>query len=269
MVVSRHVVRVSMVASGRHSGDVQGSLTLVKVKDQTSGLPAWKAVLREDASSLRHFGVSRSSMVETVHLLLEKVAHRFSKKEVDRIGHAVANMQVMEITTARHDKCFEAQPDGSQPSTKMPIGCVSHVHQIYGLFRDDKPMSPLFQLSQQRWQKAAETMGAKYHLWSADEVDTLMRQSYPEHFAMYSEARFPVMRADMGRVAILHAYGGLYADLDTLPNRTSYDRADLAVVMVAPSQGKQYLDMEVLVGRQGNPAFISWLDQTGTPNSNR
>ena len=30
------------------------------------------------------------------------------------------------------------------------------------------------------------------------------------------------MRADIGRLLILHSYGGLYSDLDVMPNRSWY-----------------------------------------------
>ena len=36
----------------------------------------------------------------------------------------------------------------------------------------------------------------------------------------------------MGRLFVLLAYGGLYSDLDVLPNRTSYEQCWMAVLLV-------------------------------------
>ena len=72
-------------------------------------------------------------------------------------------------------------------------------------------------------------MGAQHHLWSADELDALIKQKYPQFWPTYCNVPFSVMRADIGRIAILHSYGGLYADLDVYPNRETYAAATLAI----------------------------------------
>ena len=81
---------------------------------------------------------------------------------------------------------------------------------MYGCYRDNKPMNALFCESKRRWEQLAESMGVRYHMWNADEVDTLIRTRYAFLWETYKNVRYPVMRADMGRVAILHAYGGLF-----------------------------------------------------------
>ena len=154
---------------------------------------------------------------------------------------------------------------------------VMYVHQIYGLFGDGKPMSQRFEDSRDAWSACAGSMGARYHLWNAAEVETLMRTRYPQFWDTYQTVRYPVMRADIARIAILHAYGGLYADLDTMPNRQSYAQAPLAVCSVwGPKKGggrkksdwrtahqaprKEFYDMEVLVGEVRSPFLLGWLD---------
>ena len=154
---------------------------------------------------------------------------------------------------------------------------VIYVHQIYGLFGDGKPMSQRFEDSRDAWSACAGSMGARYHLWNAAEVETLMRTRYPQFWDTYQTVRYPVMRADIARIAILHAYGGLYADLDTMPNRQSYAQAPLAVCSVwGPKKGggwkksdwrtahqaprKEFYDMEVLVGEVRSPFLLGWLD---------
>ena len=107
-----------------------------------------------------------------------------------------------------------------------------HNSSNLGVFRDGKPMSPLFQYSSERWRDVAQEMGAQYHLWFADELDALVKQKYPQFWSPYLKAAFSVMRVDIGRLCILHRHGGLYADLDVYPNRGTYAPASLAVQKV-------------------------------------
>ena len=54
---------------------------------------------------------------------------------------------------------------------------------------------------------------------------------------MYKNTRYPIMRVDIARIAILHAYGGMYADLDTLPQREWFAQAPLAVCSIQKPPG--------------------------------
>jgi mannosyltransferase OCH1-like enzyme len=106
-------------------------------------------------------------------------------------------------------------------------------------------MSELFQRSKAAWQQVAADMGATYILWSADEIDTMVREHYPQIWDMYTTVRYPIMRADIGRVAILHRYGGLYSDLDVFPNRSEFEQAWLAVCIQPSNVAKNphFLEM--------------------------
>ena len=72
-------------------------------------------------------------------------------------------------------------------------------------------------------------MAATYVMLSADMVDTLIREHYLHFLDTYTAVRYPVvMRADMGRVAILHRMGGPYADLDVFPNKPEYKQGQFS-----------------------------------------
>ena len=135
---------------------------------------------------------------------------------------------------------------------------------MYGCFRDNKPMNARFLESNRRWEQVAVTMGARYYLWNADEVDTLVKTRFSFLWPAYQNVRYPVMRAEIGRVAILYDYGGLYSDLDVFPNRCSYRQVPFAVCM-RPNRSKKpgarptFLDMEVLVGKVNHPLLWKWL----------
>lgn len=235
------------------------------------GRRAWRAVLA--APFGRVYGTARKTVVETVENLLERVAAKLVPGEHARmVGLALQQFGATEEqsskTTSLQRVCSTSDlagtctaPPGLSP--RRPSANVTMVHQIYGLFRDGKPMSPLFCESKRRWELVAMSMGVPYHLWNADEVDTLVKLHYPSLWDTYLDVRYPVMRADIARVAILHAYGGLYSDLDIYPNRMVYAQTPISVCM-CPSKYKgpvpTFLDMEVLVGTPNNPLLMDWLE---------
>jgi len=212
----------------------------------------------------RYFGTNHASAVGSARNLLSRITDRVSDEERTRVLEVVRDVHGPRVHVL-------GLPTGSH--------CVSLVHQVYGVFRDDKPMPRLFENSLQRWREVAQHMGAQHHLWSADELDALIKQKYPQIWPTYRSVAFLVMRADIGRIAILHSYGGLYADLDVYPNRNAYAPASLTVQKVfnnnhrtamkkwLPAKDKHSgklkskgVEMEVLVGSQGNPVFLRWLD---------
>ena len=71
-------------------------------------------------------------------------------------------------------------------------------------------------------------------------------------------AQYGVQRCDLARFLILYYYGGLYADLDTFPNRRTYPQVSLDLPKIAsraPSQDAEW-EMEVVVATRGNDAFL-------------
>ena len=116
------------------------------------------------------------------------------------------------------EKCVGMDREVPAMSHKRSVDAgVTFIHQVYGLYRDEKEMSGLFRLSSSAWQAYAKRHQCVYKLWNADEVDALMF-SVPIALDVYADARFAAQRADIGRFVILYVYGGLYADLDVFPN---------------------------------------------------
>ena len=76
----------------------------------------------------------------------------------------------------------------------------------------------------------------------------MIRKHYSKYWKMYVDCRYPVMRVDIGRVPILHRYGGLYSDMDVWPNRPEYEQSRLAVCQLPAgltANEKPCLDVEV------------------------
>ena len=283
------------ISSGkcRQSAKSRAALTLTHAR-YFNGKYGWKAVIRVRGESKRIFGLFRYSMVLATDVALQRIVHRISDTEKNRILQRAADMEAgfCENTSCPSVTVVppQRQPtDAWKPALSQANGRsngVHAVHQIYGLFRDDEPMSPLFQSSHRGWSDYAASTGAHYHLWDADEVESLVKQRYPQFWDLYCGVRYPIMRCDMARMCILHCYGGLYADLDILPNRDVYEQSQLAVTRIrVPSllkghhwdserskrlaqfalpgeatKAKTALDMEVIIGATGNAIFLRWLE---------
>jgi len=201
-----------------------------------------------------------------------------SKPEMGRIAKLSSGMQARRTDTVvshvaaprtHGEKLTNAMVALSRDSRRTSgVYCV---HQIYGIFGDGKPMNAMFQKSTSMWKHVAAGMNAHYHMWDANELESLVKQKYAQYWDLYQNVRYPVMRVDIGRFLILHAYGGLYADCDIFPNRSYYEQAQLAVQRVPePKNNKKprlstkkadhYLDMEVVVATQGNPILLELVD---------
>ena len=59
------------------------------------------------------------------------------------------------------------------------------------------------------------------------------------------------MSVDIGRIIILHFYGGIYSDMDVLPNRYEYERQQFAACAVPAgltASETAYWDIEIFLG---------------------
>jgi len=89
------------------------------------------------------------------------------------------------------------------------------IHQSW----KDKNVPELFKNWQARWKEHHPEWD--YHLWTDDDNRELVKKHYPHFLATYDSFPMGVMRADSVRYLYMHLYGGLYADLDMDPLRTT------------------------------------------------
>ena len=257
----------------------------------------WRATLSSPMFKTRKFGNRRETITEAVEDFLTRLPGLFVESSMNVLRQQAQALQVRMGRQLPSGGGHPMHPNvlpvavsqapaktSRQAATEAPSlhrRSVQYVHQIYGIFGDGKPMSSRFASSRHAWGMCAVSMGATHILWDASQVETLIRTRYSTIWDMYQQVRYPVMRVDIARIVILHAYGGLYADLDTLPNRQWYSEAPLAVCSVyGPTTGggrhdsdwregtgpggcqprTEFLDMEVLVGEKGSPFFLKWLE---------
>lgn len=60
----------------------------------------------------------------------------------------------------------------------------------------------------------------EFKLWShspgAPDIDDFIKEKYPDIYDIFVKSKYGVQKADIGRIALLHHYGGVYFDLDMM-----------------------------------------------------
>lgn len=69
------------------------------------------------------------------------------------------------------------------------------------------------------WEKCQDSVvehfqGFNYKMWSDEDLEQLIRTQYPWFLSQYLSYPSTIMRVDAARYFILHAYGGIYIDMD-------------------------------------------------------
>lgn len=68
--------------------------------------------------------------------------------------------------------------------------------------------------SHQSWKAALEPLNYTVKLWTEDDVVSLIKTNYSWLWSTYESYPENIQRADMARLVVVHAEGGVYADLD-------------------------------------------------------
>jgi mannosyltransferase OCH1-like enzyme len=56
------------------------------------------------------------------------------------------------------------------------------------------------------------------NLWDDEKSNKLIRIHFPQYVKLYNNLQYSIQRTDMIRYCILYVHGGVYCDLDIIPN---------------------------------------------------
>ena len=222
----------------------------------------------------RKYGSVRPTVYEASMQMITLLKDVLAPGEEERLVSSIKVMQMGPSLGCGKRACAGSQPppkkakrDGTEPAPLKAAESftenVAYIHQLWGFFKDGKPKPDVFVESNRRWKQVATNMGAIYHEWTPEEAETLIRNHYPQYWPTYVKVRYPIQRVDMARIAILHFCGGLYSDMDVIPNRYEYPRQQFAVCVVPAglaAKDKAFYDMEVISANPKNPVLLQWLD---------
>jgi mannosyltransferase OCH1-like enzyme len=111
---------------------------------------------------------------------------------------------------------------------KDMIGIPKIIHQIMFDFKTKYPPDEITYVTPgvpERWKKSPvewKRLHPSWNLvlWNDVLARNLIRDSYPWFLEKYDGYKYPIQRVDAIRYFILHAYGGVYSDLDLYPTRS-------------------------------------------------
>ncbi|KAH7362773.1 hypothetical protein B0T11DRAFT_224449 [Plectosphaerella cucumerina] len=109
------------------------------------------------------------------------------------------------------------------------------------------------------WKSATEPLNYTVKLWTDEDLLNLLQQRYPWLESTYHGYSHNVQRADLMRLVVVHAEGGVYADLDVFPR--SMEELDclrhLSGAKFAPTAGNRGLSNHMFMAPADHP-FIWW-----------
>lgn len=176
----------------------------------------------------------------------------------------------------------ESRPLGSVDvltacSTSLPIQAdhsqiPNTVHQIW---QDENvstyPLSP----SRDEWRTSFGPLNYTVKLWTEEDIVQLIMTSYPWLLSTYERYPQNIQRADVSRLAVMHAEGGMYADLDAFPSSTEGIRCLQHLgyqAMFAPTGGNGGISNHFFMAEKGSE-FLLWAlheaKRRGSPTSRR
>jgi len=87
----------------------------------------------------------------------------------------------------------------------------------------------------------------EYKLWTDKEAEDLIKTYYPSLYPIWNIHLHPVQRADVFRYAVIHKYGGVYADIDVSCVIPIDD-------WIYPTYGSDLYNIEMLIGWEALPS---------------
>ncbi|KAH8690910.1 hypothetical protein BGW36DRAFT_432685 [Talaromyces proteolyticus] len=129
--------------------------------------------------------------------------------------------------------------------------------------------------SHESWKAMFEPMNYTVKLWTEDDILSLVKTAYPWLLSTYEGYPQNIQRADVARLMVVHAKGGIYADLDVHPKSVEemlcLQHSDLEGIF-APTAGTLGLSNHFFMAQRGS-AFLLWTlheaKRRGGPRSKR
>ncbi|KAJ5463285.1 hypothetical protein N7475_008229 [Penicillium sp. IBT 31633x] len=162
----------------------------------------------------------------------------------------------MEVITACATSDFEHLND----SHSIAVPQIPNVvHQIWKT-NDLRTYSTQMDASHDRWKHTFEPLNYTIKLWTDDDILQLITGSYAWLLSTYEAYPQNIQRADMARLLVIHAEGGIYADLDVYPTSATQIQCLQSLhleAIFAPMTGTRGLSNHFFMAEPGSP-FLQW-----------
>ncbi|CAI0652221.1 unnamed protein product [Colletotrichum noveboracense] len=143
--------------------------------------------------------------------------------------------------------------DDSHFDTTIP----NTIHQIWKT--TDVSTYPA-RASREYWKSMFEPRGYQVKIWTDDDILSLIKSKYSWLLPTYETYDHNIQRADLARLVVIHAEGGIYADLDVHPRSVEatmcLQHLGLQAVF-APTGGAAGLSNHFFMAEKGSD-FLMW-----------
>ncbi|KGO47384.1 hypothetical protein PEX1_005090 [Penicillium expansum] len=167
----------------------------------------------------------------------------------------------MDLITACATSEFE-DPDDSHSIAVPQIPNV--VHQIWKT-NDLRTYSAQVNASHDRWKHELEPLNYTIKLWTDNDILQLINKRYAWFLSTYEAYPQNIQRADIARLLVVHAEGGIYADLDVYPTSAPQIQCLQSLnleAIFAPTTGTLGLSNHFFMAEPGSP-FLQWAIYEG------
>ncbi|KAJ5416450.1 hypothetical protein N7491_011352 [Penicillium cf. griseofulvum] len=133
------------------------------------------------------------------------------------------------------------------------------VHQIWKT-NDLRTYSTQINASRDWWEHTLVPLNYTIKLWTDEAILQLINQKYPWLLSTYKAYPQNIQRADMARLVVIHAEGGIYADLDVYPTSSTQIQCLQSLnleAIFAPTSGTRGLSNHFFMAEAGSP-FLQW-----------
>jgi inositol phosphorylceramide mannosyltransferase catalytic subunit len=162
------------------------------------------------------------------------------------------------------DRCSPNSPEISNHSDSVAdLGLPNIIHQIWRT-NDVRTYSTELEASRESWITMLKPLNYTVKLWTDDDVLKLLMANYTWLFSTYKSYPQNIQRADLARLVVVHAEGGIYADLDVYPRdaRQTQCLQHLGLQAIfAPTTGTLGLSNHFFMAERESSFLLSTLDE--------
>ncbi|KAH6976678.1 hypothetical protein EDB80DRAFT_828724 [Ilyonectria destructans] len=160
----------------------------------------------------------------------------------------------------------------SDSSTRVASNIPNLIHQIW---KTADVHTYSIEASHESWETSFEPLNYTVKLWTEEDILRLIKANYSWLLSTYEGYPHNIQRADVARIVVVHAEGGMYADLDVHP--TSVERIICLQHLdrqgiFAPTAGTIGLSNHFFMAERGS-SFLRWTleeaKRRGGPTSKR
>lgn len=167
-----------------------------------------------------------------------------------------------------NDDIFVTQP---YESVDLITACTSAVgaeignaqipNTIHQIWKDENIETYPIEPSVGKWKALFDPFNYTVKLWTERDVVRLIETSYPWLLSTYQGYEQNIQRADIARLAVIHAEGGIYADLDLYPTSVDHlqcvqQQLDYEAILV-PTYGNEAVSNHFFMAERGSE-FLLW-----------